>query len=154
MKKRFALSSRTLTIEYRPIDTLRLNSENPRAHNAKQIRQLASSIRRCGSNVPVCVDASLQVIVDHRRVYACELLGLGEVPGIQLGRLSEHQISEFTIADNRLTENAKSDNQLLGDKPKILSETELDSTLESGGFEMGEIDLIIENLAPAPQVKR
>jgi hypothetical protein len=153
MKERSALSSPTLTVEYRPIASLRLSPKNPRAHSAKQIRQLASSIRSFGFNVPVLVDASSQVIAGHGRVRACKLLGIGEVPTVQLGHLSEHQIRAFTIADNRLTENAEWDDQLLGEQLKILSEAELDFTLESIGFEMAEIDLLIENLSPAPQRK-
>jgi DNA modification methylase len=37
----------------------------------------------------------------------------------------------------------------LGEQLRILSEAELDFTLETTGFEMGEIDLIIEDLLPA-----
>ena len=147
------MACRTLAIEYRPVASLRLNPKNPRVHSDKQIGQLASSIRAFGFNVPVLVDAALQVIAGHGRVRACELLGMAEVPTIRLEHLSEQQIRAFTIADNRLTENADWDNQLLGEQLRILSEAELDFTIESTGFEMGEIDLMIENLAPAPEGK-
>ena len=39
------------------------------------------------------------------------------------------------IADNRLTENAEWDDQLLGEQLKILCEAELDFSLEATGFE-------------------
>jgi DNA modification methylase len=51
------------------------------------------------------------------------------------------------IADNRLTENAVWDERLLAEQLKGLSEVELDFSLEATGFEMGEIDIMIEGLA-------
>jgi len=92
----------------------------------------------------------MQVITGHGRLRACKLLGIDNVPVIRLDHLSEHQKRAFMIADNRLTENAEWDDVLLGEQLKILSEAELDFTLETTGFEMGEIDLLIENFAPVP----
>ena len=53
------------------------------------------------------------------------------------------------IADNRLTENATWDDRLLAQQFKDLSEVELNFSLEATGFEMGENDVMIENLSPA-----
>ena len=142
-------SAQTLAVDYLPVVSLRLDPKNPRAHSDKQIQQIARSIQIFGFNVPVLVDASLRVIAGHGRLMACKLLGINKVPVIRLEHLSEHQTRAFMIADNRLTENADWDDRLLGEQLKILSEAELDFTLETTGFEMGEIDLFIENLAPA-----
>ena len=54
------MASRTLAVEYLSVASLRLNPQNPRLHNDKQVRQLANSIRSFGFNVPVLVDAHLQ----------------------------------------------------------------------------------------------
>lgn len=143
------MAHRTLSIENRPLSSLQLDPRNPRLHSDKQIGQIADSIRSFGFNVPVLIDAQLRVIAGHGRLRACELLGITEVPTIQLEHLSEHQVRAFMIADNRLTENAQWDDQLLGEQLKILSEAEIDFTLEATGFEMGEIDVFIENLTPA-----
>jgi DNA modification methylase len=137
-----------LAIEYRSLVTLRLDPKNPRLHSDKQIRQIADSITAFGFNVPLLVDSNLQVIAGHGRLMASKLLGLAQVPVICLEHLSEHQRRAFMIADNRLTENAEWDDQLLGEQLKILSEAEIDFKLEVIGFEMAEIDLIIENVAP------
>jgi len=141
--------ARSLSITYRAITDLNLDPENPRLHNKKQVRQIARSIKTFGFNVPVLVDAGLQVIAGHGRLLACKLLGITQVPVIRLEHLSEHQRRAFVIADNRLTENSEWDDRLLGEQLKILSEAELDFTLETTGFEIGEIDLMIENLTPA-----
>ena len=143
------MTSRSLSVEYLSVASLGLNPKNPRLHSDKQIRQLANSIKTFGFNVPVLVDAHLQVIAGHGRVRACKLLEITEVPTIRLEHLSEQQKRVFLIADNRLAENADWDNRLLGEQLRILSEAELDFTLETTGFEMGEIDLIVEDLLPA-----
>jgi DNA modification methylase len=140
---------RILSIEYRPVASLKPNAQNPRLHTDKQLRQIADSIRAFGFNVPLLVDADSQVIAGHGRLLACRLLGITRVPIIRLQHLSEQQRRAFMIADNRLTENSEWDQRLLGEQLKILSEAELEFTLEATGFEMGEIDLIIENVAPA-----
>jgi DNA modification methylase len=143
------MSSRKLTIEYLPVGSLRPDPKNARLHSDKQVQQIAKSIAAFGFNVPVLVDANSQVIAGHGRLSACRLLSIKEVPAIRLEHLSEHQRRAFMIADNRLTENSEWDNRLLGEQLKILSEVELDFSLEVTGFEMGEIDLMIENLSPA-----
>jgi hypothetical protein len=57
----------------------------------------------------------------------------------------------FLIADNRLTENSSWDDRMLGEQLKILSELELDFDLESIGFEVPEIDLLIDGLNTVPE---
>ena len=57
----------------------------------------------------------------------------------------------FTIADNKLTDNSEWDERLLGQQLKTLSEVELNFSLETIGFEMGEIDVLIEGVSPATQ---
>jgi DNA modification methylase len=147
------MDKKNLDIEYRKVATLKPNSQNARMHSDKQIRQVANSIKNFGFNVPVLVDSHLRVIAGHGRVLACKLLGITEVPTIRLEHLSEHQIAAFTIADNRLTENAEWDGRLLGEQLKILSEVELDFSLEITGFEQSEIDIFIENLAPSVETE-
>ncbi|MBZ5501452.1 MAG: site-specific DNA-methyltransferase [Acidobacteriia bacterium] len=142
-----------LSVRYISIARLKLNPRNTRIHTDKQVAQLASSIGAFGFNVPILIDAKSNVIAGHGRVCAAKVLGIATVPTIRLEHLSEQQIRAFGIADNRLTENAAWDQQLLGEQLKILSEAEIDFSLETTGFEMGEIDLMIENLSLAPQGK-
>ena len=141
------MAHQCLSIEYLSVGSLRLDPKNARLHSEKQIAQLASSIQHFGFNVPVLVDAGLQVIAGHGRVRACQLLGMNKVPVIRLEHLSEHQRLAFSIADNRLTENSEWDSRMLGEHLEFLSKAELDFSLETTGFEIAEIDLYIENLA-------
>jgi len=136
-----------LAIQHRPIDTLRLDPRNPREHSQKQIAQMAESIRVFGFNVPVLIDEDNKIIAGHGRVLACKQLGMTEIPTIRLSHLSPEQVRAFIIADNKLTENSQWNEILLGEKLKSLSEIDLNFSLEATGFEMGEIDILIEGLS-------
>ncbi len=85
------MARRVLSIEYLPLASLQLDPQNPRLHDRKQLRQLASSLKSFGFNVPVLVDAQSRVIAGHGRFRASQLLGMAEVPTIRLEHLSEHQ---------------------------------------------------------------
>jgi DNA modification methylase len=104
------------------------------------------SIETFGFNVPILVDVERKVIAGHGRLLGAQKLGLSVVPTIQLDHLTEAQSRAFMIADNRLTENSAWDDRLLAEQLKELSELELDFSLETTGFAMGEIDLRIEGL--------
>lgn len=130
----------------RKVSELKLDPANPRVHSPKQIRQIARSISIFGFNVPILVDRNLKVIAGHGRILAALQLGLAEVPVIRLDHLTEPQARAFMIADNRLTENSVWDDRLLAQQFRALSEIDLDFELEATGFEMGEIDLRIEQL--------
>jgi DNA modification methylase len=145
------MTSRKLAVEYLPVSSLQPDTKNARLHSDKQVRQIAKSIEAFGFNVPVLIDARLQVMAGHGRLKACERLGIAEVPVIRLEHLSKHQRRAFMMADNRLTENSEWDNRLLGEQLKILSEAELDFSLEVTGFEIEEINVMIEDLSPASE---
>jgi DNA modification methylase len=142
---------RALSIEYLQTSRLKPDPKNPRLHSEKQVRQIARSIEAFGFNVPLLVDAEMHVVAGHGRLQACQLLGITVVPTISLEHLTESQARAFMIADNRLTENADWDDRLLAEQLKELSALDLDFSLEATGFEMGEIDVMVENLAPATE---
>ena len=140
-----------IEIIYRPIDQLKPDPKNARRHSAKQIRQIADSIETFGFNVPILVDAALKVIAGHGRLLASKQLGRREVPTISLEHLSDAQARAFMIADNRLTEIASWDDRLLGEQLRELAALNLEFSLEVTGFDMGEIDLLIEGASASPQ---
>ncbi|SDB75088.1 ParB/Srx family N-terminal domain-containing protein, partial [Belnapia rosea] len=146
-------AAHNLTVEYRPLSSLRLDPRNPRVHSPRQIRQIGRSIEAFGFNVPVLVDGEGRVVAGHGRVLACQHLGWTEVPTIRLDHLGPEQARAFMVADNRLTETSSWDERLLGETLRDLAELELDFSLEATGFEMGEIDLKIEGLATESEGK-
>src|ERR1700758_1651151 len=98
-----------------PLAELKPDPANPRRHSKKQIRQIAKSINVFGFNVPVLVDAELNVIAGHGRLLASYELGIDKVPTLCLDHLTPAQARAFRIADNKLTENATWDERVLGE---------------------------------------
>jgi len=147
------MAQQALSIEYRLLASLRFDPQNPRLHSKKQVRQLARSIETFGFNGPVLIDGKGQLIAGHGRVLAAQLLGMSQVPTIMLEHLTEAQVRAFMIADNRLSENSVWDDRLLAEQLKALAILELDFSIDVTGFEMGEIDVMIENLTPASSGK-
>ena len=133
-----------LEIQYLPVTQLKPDPKNPRVHRKQQLTQIARSIEQFGFNVPVLVNSELVLMAGHGRVEACKLIGITEVPTIRIEHLSPEQARAFLIADNRLTENAVWDEQLLGQQFKELSELDLDFDLDLTGFSAGEIDVLID----------
>jgi hypothetical protein len=144
--KRMQSSIAQLEVTYLRTSSLQPDPRNPRVHSDKQVHQIAQSIESFGFNVPLLIDDQQMVIAGHGRLQAARRLGWETVPAIRLGHLTESQRAAFLIADNRLTENSTWDERMLGEQLKILSELELDFDLETIGFEVPEIDLLIDGL--------
>lgn len=138
-----------LDVVSRQIAELTLHPKNPRLHSRPQIRQIARSIQAFGFCVPVLLDRHHRVLAGHGRILACQELGWREVPTISLAHLTPTQARAFMIADNRLTEKSQWDERLLGEQLKGLAEVHLEFRLDVTGFEVGEIDLLIEGVSPA-----
>ena len=138
-------SLRDLVVEQVPICSLKPYGNNPRTHSKKQIRQLATSITTFGWTNPVLVDADNRIIAGHGRVEAAKLLGNPHVPVLRIEDLTEAQIKAYVIADNKLAELAGWDEEILANELQFLTELDLDFDIEVTGFEMGEIDVLIES---------
>jgi len=136
------------TITQVSIADLKLDPRNPRVHSERQINQLAKSIKSFGFLWPVMIDGTRRVLAGHGRIEAAKRLGFQEVPTISIHHLSESQRRAFVIADNRLAEQASWDENLLAEQFRELCEVELDFDLEATGFEVGEIDVLIEDVSP------
>src|SRR6266404_8421600 len=78
------LAMGNLSIIYRKISELKPYLRNARTHSRKQVRQIAAAITEFGFTNPVLVDESDQIIAGHGRVQAARLLGLAEVPTVQI----------------------------------------------------------------------
>ena len=131
-----------MKIELMPVRDLRAYANNARTHSKKQIRQIAKSIEKFGFCNPVLVDDGTQIIAGHGRVEAAKLLGLEAVPTCRLSHLSEADKRAYILADNKIASAAGWDKELLAIELQGL--IDLDVDLELTGFDMGEIDLLLE----------
>jgi DNA modification methylase len=127
-----------------PTDRLKLSPKNPRVHSKKQIRQIGESIRAYGFMVPVLVDSDYEVIAGHGRVCAAKLIGMPKIPTIRIDHLNQRQITAYRIADNNLTLHSDWNTPVLREQIReLVADVNLDISLESLGFEMGEIDMMV-----------
>lgn len=85
---------------------LRPWSDNPRAHDAEQIRLLQKSMEAFGLlALPVAQRGTLRLLAGHGRVQAMLQAGYGEsVIPVVLADLSEDEATAYTVADNRLSD--------------------------------------------------
>jgi DNA modification methylase len=133
-----------LHIEYKPIASLKPYIGNPRTHSNGQLQQIAKSITTFGWTNPILIDGDGGVIAGHGRLEAAKLLRLETVPTIRLSDLSEAQKRAYILADNKLAENAGWNNELLAIELQFLVDTDLEFDVTVTGFEMGEIDILLD----------
>lgn len=134
----------SMVLEHVALGDLKPSPRNARTHNSKQIKQLAESIRSFGFTNPLLVDEVNNIIAGHGRLEAAKLLKMAEVPVIRLKGLSAQQKRALMLADNKIALNAGWDLGLLAEQLSELSAMDLDFSTEATGFEIAEIDLIIE----------
>lgn len=81
-------------------------SLNAKEHPEEQIANLATSIKKFGWVQPLVVDDNDVVVIGHCRLLAAQRLGLEEVPVTVASGLTDEQIRELRIVDNRLNESS------------------------------------------------
>jgi len=137
-----------IKVEWLPVETLRINVRNARTHPKKQIRQIANSILANGFLGLIIIDEDGIVLAGHGRLAAAKLLGLRRVPTQRLSGLTDVQKRAFTLADNKISENAGWNREILvkelGELGALLEPTEWD--LSMTGFEAPEIDALFGDL--------
>jgi DNA modification methylase len=113
-----------------------------RTHSKAQIRQIAESIKACGFGAPVLVDETLTLIAGHGRLRAAELLGLPEIPAVELHGLSDAQKRALALADNKIGDNAGWDRERLAIELPELADLLIKERLDISitGFAPAEID--------------
>ncbi|MBU6141380.1 MAG: site-specific DNA-methyltransferase [Proteobacteria bacterium] len=131
-------------IELKKVDELIPYSKNARLHSEAQVAQIAASIIEFGFTNPVLIDGEKGIIAGHGRLMAAKKLGLKEVPVVVLDHLSETQKKAYIIADNKLAENARWDEEILASELADLKNE--DFNLDLIGFEDQELEKIFANL--------
>jgi DNA modification methylase len=133
-----------LAIRYVPLAKLRAQRRNARTHSPQQIRKIADSIKHFGFVNPLIVDGEGVIIAGHGRAEAAKILGMKLIPVVELEHLSKSQLRAYVLADNKLAELAGWDRELLAIELQELSSLDIDLTI--AGFEVGEIDVLIQEL--------
>ena len=101
IRKSIELMAKTVPMK---IDELLPYQRNQKDHPESQVRNLANSLRRFGWVQPVVIDERNVIVIGHGRVLGAKMLGLEEVPVVRADDLSEDEIRELRIVDNKTNE--------------------------------------------------
>lgn len=95
-----------------PLAEIHPYANNPRK-NDEAVAGVAASIKRFGFLIPMVIDRNNEIICGHTRYKAAKQLGLTEVPCVIADELTEDEIRAFRLADNKVSEKASWDMDLL-----------------------------------------
>jgi site-specific DNA-methyltransferase (adenine-specific) len=118
-----------MKIVNKKVEELKPYVNNPR-FNDDAVEYVANSIKEFGFKVPIVIDKNNEIVAGHTRYKASLALGLDEVPCIVADDLNEEQIKAFRLADNKVSEYAEWNFELLGEEIQ-----DVDIDMEQFGFE-------------------
>ena len=107
--------------------------KNPRK-NDNAVDAVASSISQFGFKVPVVIDKDNVIVCGHTRYKAAKKLGLEKVPCVVADDLTDEQIKAYRLADNKVSELAEWDIDLLGEELDGI----FDIDMTDFGFDLSE----------------
>ena len=113
---------------------------NPR-NNDDAVDKVAASIKEFGFKVPIVINKDNIIVTGHTRLKAAKKLGIEEVPCIIADDLTDAQIKAFRIADNKVSEYAEWDEDLL--KIELEQLEEMDFDLDELNIDYSDFDLDI-----------
>ena len=116
-----------------PVDQLIPYERNPRKNDAA-VKYVANSIKVFGFKVPLVIDQDNVVVCGHTRLKAAKKLGLDSVPCVIADDLTEEQIKAYRLADNKVSEQAAWEWNLL--------DGEINDIL---GIDMGDFGFVFED---------
>ena len=93
-----------MEIVMRKVAELTPYGKNAKTHDEKQVANVANSIKRFGWQQPIVIDENGVVVIGHCRLMAAKKLKLKEVPVTVANGLTEDEIKELRIADNKTNE--------------------------------------------------
>lgn len=134
------------------INELKPYENNARLHPQEQINKIVNSIKEFGFITPVIIDENNTILVGHGRTQAAKAAGLTKVPYRRITNLTDEQKRAYILADNKLSDIAEWDEELLQMELESIS---LDMT--AFGFDDFTIDIdedaeaeVVEDEVPEP----
>lgn len=121
-----------MNIVEKKLGELQPYENNPRK-NDTAVPYVAESIKRYGFKVPIVIDKDGVIVAGHTRYLASIELGLETVPCIVADDLTDEEIKEFRLVDNKTSEFAGWDFEMLDAELQ-----ELNFDAEAFGFDMPE----------------
>ena len=132
-------------IESVDISKLQAWPRRARKHDAGKLKALTASIQQNDLIDPIIIDENNVILSGHLRVAVFAALGLLVIPAIRISHFSHAQKSAYVIAANRFPERGGWDQEVLKLEFEELVEIDCDVSIETTGFDAGEVDIIIGN---------
>ncbi len=107
------------------------------------VKPVARSIEEFGFINPVIINENNVILAGHARTEAAKTLGMTKVPTVKVEGLSPAQELAYLLADNRLSENASYNNNMLADVIKSIEDMDFDATIT--GYNEDEITAFINS---------
>lgn len=127
-----------MEIVIKNIKEIKMYENNPR-NNDRAIEYVANSIKEFGFKVPIILDKNNVIVAGHTRYKAAKLLNLTKLPCTIIDDLTEDQIKAFRLIDNKSSELASWNVDLLDIELENIKDIDMDL------FNF-EINNILENI--------
>jgi ParB-like chromosome segregation protein Spo0J len=131
-----------LTLETRPVSSLRVYEKNSKKHGDEDVTLILASIRQYGFNDPIGIMPDGLIVEGHGRLQAAQILGMTDVPVLVLHEFTNDQADLYRIAHNKITLSTSFDFELLAAAFHELVTDTSEFTYNSLGF----VDEIAENV--------
>ena len=102
-----------------PLGEIRPYGRNAKKHDAKQVANVAESIRQYGFVQPIVVDGDGVIVIGHCRYAAAKELGMATVPVVRVDELTPEQVDALRIVDNKTNESPWDLELLMEDLPRL-----------------------------------
>ena len=119
---------------YKKLKDIKQYENNPRK-NDDAVKYVAESIKEFGFKVPIVIDKEGVIVAGHTRWKAAKSLNIKEVPCVIADDLTEQQIKAYRLADNKVSEFAEWDFNILNLELDEL----LDFDMSTFGFDIDDV---------------
>lgn len=86
------------------IEKIKPYENNAKRHPQSQIDNIIVSINKFGFTQPIVLDKDFTIIIGHGRLEAAKQLGYEKVPCVMLDNLTEEEVKQLRIIDNKTNE--------------------------------------------------
>ena len=139
-----------MEIVNKKIGELKPYENNPR-FNDEAVEYVKNSIKEFGFKVPIVLDKNNVIVAGHTRYKASLELGLKEVPCIVADDLTEEQVKAFRLADNKVSEQASWNFDLLDEELENILNINME---EFNFFKMSDLDINDEDFLQNTEITK
>lgn len=139
-----------MQLEQVEIKSLTMDPANARMHSSRNLESIKASLNRFGQQKPIVVTSSGVVVAGNGTLAAALALGWDEIKAVRTPLVGS-EATAYGIADNRTSELAGWDNQVLGELLASL-QIEDEALLKASGFTDDELTALVnDNVGLAPE---